>query len=91
MKLEAEVFHIFEDESGGKLKRSFMSFERIGIAFIEAEVALRKSLFLKGYELGKGRPLTNEEQQEVVDTLYQNDSLAQIREERTDLTQSIET
>jgi hypothetical protein len=68
-----------------------MSFERIGIAFIEAEVALRKSLFLKGYELGKGRPLTNEEQQEVVDTLYQNDSFAQIREERTDLTQSIET
>jgi hypothetical protein len=69
-----------------------MSFERVGIAFIEAEVALRKSIFLKGYELGKGRPLTNEEQQEVVDTLYQkayDDSLARTREERVDLRQSI--
>ena len=71
-----------------------MSLERIGIAFIEAEVALRKSIFLKGYELGKGRPLTNEEQQEAVDPLYQktyDDSLARIREERADLTQSIKT
>jgi len=33
-----------------------MSLERIGIAFIEAEVALRKSIpQIKGYELGKGR------------------------------------
>lgn len=38
-----------------------MSLDRLGIAFIEAEVALRKSIFLKGYELGKGRPLTNED------------------------------
>jgi len=38
--------------------------------------------------------LTNEEQQEAVDTLYQkayDDSLARIREERADLTQSIKT
>lgn len=53
---------------------------------------MRKSIFLKGYELGKGRALTNEEQQEVVATLYQkayDDSLERIREERTDLTQTI--
>jgi hypothetical protein len=71
-----------------------LSSPQIGIAFIEAEVALRKSIFLKGYELAKGRPLTNEEQQEAVDTLYQkayDDSLARIREERADLTQSIKT
>ena len=52
---------------------------------VEVEVALRKSIFLKGYELGKGRPLTNEEQKEVVDTLYQqayDDSLKRIQEEK---------
>ena len=48
-----------------------MSFEKMAIATFEAEVALRKSIFLKGYELGKGRPLTNEEQKDVVDTHYQ--------------------
>ena len=42
----------------------------MAIATLEAEVALRKSIFLKGYELGKGRPLTNEEQKDVVDTHY---------------------
>ena len=63
----------------------------MAIATLEAEVALRKSIFLKGYELGKGRPLTNEEQKQVVDTLYQqayDDSLERIREERADLVQS---
>jgi len=63
----------------------------MAIATLEAEVALRKSIFLKGYELGEGRPLTNEEQKQVVDTLYQqayDDSLERIREERADLVQS---
>ena len=71
-----------------------MSLERIGIAFIEAEVALRKSIFLTGYQLGKGRPLTNEEQQDALHTLYQkayDDSLERIRKERAGLTQSIKT
>ena len=69
-----------------------MSFEKMAIATLEAEVALRKSIFLKGYELGKGRPLTNEEQKDVVDTPYQqayDDCLERIREERADLLQSI--
>ena len=63
----------------------------MAIATLEAEVALRKSIFLKGYELGKGRPLTNEEQKDVVDTHYQqayDDSPERIREERADLVQS---
>ena len=65
----------------------------MAIATLEAEVALRKSIFLKGYELGKGQPLTNEEQKDVVDTHYQqayDDSLERIREERADLLQSIQ-
>ena len=63
----------------------------MAIATLEAEVALRKSIFLKGYELGKGQPLTNEEQKDVVDTHYQqayDDSPERIREERADLVQS---
>ena len=63
----------------------------MAIATLEAEVALRKSIFLKGYELGEGRPLTNEEHKQVVDTLYQqayDDSLERIREKRADLVQS---
>ena len=70
-----------------------MSFEKMAIATLEAEVALRKSIFLKGYELGKGQPLTNEEQKDVVDTHYQqayDDSPERIREERADLLQSIQ-
>jgi len=65
----------------------------MAIATLEAEVALRKSIFLKGYELGKGQPLTNEEQKDVVDTHYQqayDDSPERIREERADLLQSIQ-
>jgi hypothetical protein len=31
-----------------------MSFEKMAIATLEAEVGLRKSIFLKAYELGKG-------------------------------------
>ena len=70
-----------------------MSFEKMAIATLEAEVGLRKSIFLKAYELGKGQPLTNEEQKDVVDTHYQqayDDSPERIREEKADLLQSIQ-
>jgi hypothetical protein len=33
---------------------SFEEMEKMAIATLEAEVALRKSIFLKGYELARG-------------------------------------
>jgi hypothetical protein len=30
----------------------------MNVNFVEAEVALRKKIFLQGVEIGKGRPLT---------------------------------
>ena len=73
---------------------SFMSLERVGIAFIEAEVALTKVIFLKGVELGKGRPLTADEERAMLRDFYQkayDDSLERTREEIVDLKQSIKT